>query len=813
MLNFTFPRWLRALTTALLLLCALPAALAAITVTAVTVNGGPTTNVQPGANITVNVTVTLTGGSRWRATSFVTSPTSDLSWCYFSPNISGNGTYTRSFVVPAPSTAGTFTLNTRGYTGSQCSGTVSTIKSLPNAIVTGTPPAALNHVRIIHDGSAQTCGAEPVSLKACANSTCTTLYTGNVVLSLGTAPGTWSSNPVTITNGNATVNLSNATTGTYTLSGTITSPTATTTTAACYRGSTAGDCAMVFTNTSCNFDAVEPAAAPTTPLLTRRIGGPSLTLDVLSLINGTINPSSTASITATLVVGTATGCTTTALSAPVSFTLTGANNGRRSVTFVPTAAARNVRVRMVSGSTVGCSSDNFSIRPAGLTLAATGVSADAAGASTTATPVLKAASTTFSLTATASAGYDGVPVINQNMVQSSSATAGVVGGAFTAAPSATGVAQGSAFTYSEVGYFRFGPYAVYDDDFADVDSSKSPADCLVDSNLGTGTAPSDPNLLVGGKIGCFFGAPASSYFGRFIPASFTLTDGAIANRSAIPGCQVAPEATFSYLGEVFTPEFTLTAVNGAGDTTQNYEGSFARINLATSLGLGVIDAPATAVRTPFPVCGSTPAHPCVTPGAVAGTFAEGEADVTVPLTVFRGITAVGPYADFKVGVMPVDLDNVKLGAYDIDTVNVTAAAPNHTLVASSILRYGRMGIDSAHGSELLNLPMKLTAQYWNGAAYVPNTLDSCTAPAFSTFTSADYLGGLGAANMPFSKLNAGPVLANGIGRLLLTKPGAPAPTVKGSVTVRSSLPYLPGSGRATFGVYKSGPVIYVRETY
>ncbi|UUZ49145.1 hypothetical protein LP420_01390 [Massilia sp. B-10] len=35
-------------------------------------------------------------------------------------------------------------------------------------------------------------------------------------------------------------------------------------------------------------------------------------------------------------------------------------------------------------------------------------------------------------------------------------------------------ASGSAFTYSEVGYFRFAPYGVYDDgSFADVDRSQA----------------------------------------------------------------------------------------------------------------------------------------------------------------------------------------------------------------------------------------------------------------------------------------------------------------------------------------------------
>lgn len=803
--------WLRTLA-AVLLLCAAAPALAAITVTAVTVNGGATTTTTPGASMTVNVTVVLTGGSRWRATSFVTSPTSDLSWCYYSPNISGNGTYTRSFQVDAPSTVGTFSLLTRAYTGSRCSGTVSATRTLNNAIVTGTPPSALNHVRIVHDGSALTCGTEPVTIRACANAACTTAYTGNVSVALGAAAGTWSANPFTFSGGTGIVNLSNGTAGSVNLSGTVTAPTISSNAAVCYKGSTAGDCAMVFANASCGLDAVEPTNSPNTPIYTKRLGS-NVTLDVLALNNGVINTTSTATITASLVAGSAGGgCAGSAVSPPVTFTLTGANAGRRSVTFSPSTAAKDVRVRMVSGSLTGCSSDNFAVRPTSLTVTATGAGADASGASVSATPVLKADASTFSLAAAGSAGYNGLPVINQNLVESTGAKAGSVAGAFTA--DSTGTATGSAFKYSEVGYFRFAQYGVYDDTFADIDETKNPRECFTDANLGTDQPLADPNVVnASGMVGCYFGSAQTAYFGRFIPDRFLLEDNIITNRSAIPACAAS---TFSYMGETLTPVVTLSAVNGSGVTTENYTGAYARLNLLTQLGVGAINNAAAGPRTPFPVCGATPAHPCITLAPVTGAFENGEAlDVTLPLTVFRGPTPVAPFTAFQVGIAPVDADGVKLATYDLDTVNVVAGASNHATAGATILRYGRMGIDNAYGSELLNLTMRLSAQYWNGLGYATNTLDSCTPPAFAPFVAADYKvpGGITAANLPDAKKVPGPALAAGVGQLVLLKPGPPTPASKGSVTVRSGHSYLPGSGRATFGLYKSGPVIHVRETY
>jgi MSHA biogenesis protein MshQ len=55
-------------------------------------------------------------------------------------------------------------------------------------------------------------------------------------------------------------------------------------------------------------------------------------------------------------------------------------------------------------------------------------------------------------------------------------------------------------------------------------------------------------------------------------------------------------------------------------------------------------------------------------------------------------------------------------------------------------------------------------------------------------------------------------MLNGTGRVVLSKP-TPAPTAKGRAVLKSGSSYLPGTGRVTFGVYKAGPVIYVRETY
>ncbi len=233
-----------------------------------------------------------------------------------------------------------------------------------------------------------------------------------------------------------------------------------------------------------------------------------------------------------------------------------------------------------------------------------------------------------------------------------------------------------------------------------------------------------------------------------------------------------------------------------------------------------------ALKTAFPVCGASKVHPCVelgtlttAGGAANPVFVSGVADYLMPLTTYRAVPPAGPfgpYEHFKIGVAPIDTDGVKLdpATYDVDTVNVPPAtiANNHALVGSTRARWGRLNIDNAYGSERLNLSMRVSAQYWNGNSYSTNTLDSCTPLAAANFTLSDYRRGITATNMPASHVTSGANLASGEGKVVLKKPST-APIMTGSVMLNSSSVILPGSGRGTFGVYKAGPVIYVRETY
>ncbi len=215
------------------------------------------------------------------------------------------------------------------------------------------------------------------------------------------------------------------------------------------------------------------------------------------------------------------------------------------------------------------------------------------------------------------------------------------------------------------------------------------------------------------------------------------------------------------------------------------------------------------------------------PSAATGSFAAGVANITAPLMVTRGATT-NYYPTLYVGIAPVDSDNVRMAPYDLDAAY--AAGNDHALIGSTDVRYGLMKLSNAYGSELLQLPIAVTAQYWNGLNYATNIADSVTTLNATTVTSLNWTN-LTAGN--WQKLfaastwaagatsvvpaTASVVFAKGVSSFTLAAPGSAGKT--GSVDMTTNAPaYLltsPGTAaRATFGVYKgANEFIYLRENY
>jgi MSHA biogenesis protein MshQ len=213
---------------------------------------------------------------------------------------------------------------------------------------------------------------------------------------------------------------------------------------------------------------------------------------------------------------------------------------------------------------------------------------------------------------------------------------------------------------------------------------------------------------------------------------------------------------------VTTPQATITARNAAGVTTANYTGALWKIGGATSstakdcltspdantcqfttslsVGSNSSNAIEKYIYTLVPVnipnwdsAGATAAAASVTAGTGpivsggngipvgTGTITYASSDT---LAFLRSTTA--PQANFTASI--TDTISVADTSEASGTITTTTPAAFSSIAfdAGNVFYYGRLKLSNANGSELLNLPIPVQTQYWNGTTFITNSADNCT---------------------------------------------------------------------------------------
>lgn len=554
-------------------------------------------------------------------------------------------------------------------------------------------------------------------------------------------------------------------------------------------------------NAPAALNAVDSGGNAVSGRIGTKIAGTGFSLDIYAL-NGTKNAQDgtyAGTVLVELLANTVAGTALDAQNCPTSSTALSVGTvslagGKGSIGVPAQANAwRDVRVRLRypatgSATITACSTDNFAVKPASLSAQASDADWGSAGTArvlnatgASGTPTHKAGRP-FTLTVSGynSAGvvtgnYNGSPVVASLSALSPATTAGTLTpGSFSGG---AGTVVSGIASYSDVGSISV---QFQDTGYASVDAGDTAASCAG-----------------------YYVCSGTITIGRFVPDHF-----AVSAAGASPAC-----GSFSYFGQDgLSTSFTLTAQDANNSTTANYSGSLARLDLAN---YGVLGFTATGVpgTTSF---GSGATLP-------SGTWVGGiAANVRASHLLTRPASPIAP-AGVALFAAPTDLDGV------------TVAAPA-ALGSASEFRYGRVRLMNAHGSELLDLPLSLKSEYWSGTAsgWTFNSGDSCTGAtlALAAVGSRDITAstcvrdGLGASGRACSGTPAtgkqfkegGVAGFAGDFNLWLKAPGI-AGAVDVSATVPAWLQYnWSGSvgnprARATFGVYKAGPVIYLRENF
>lgn len=337
-----------------------------------------------------------------------------------------------------------------------------------------------------------------------------------------------------------------------------------------------------------------------------------------------------------------------------------------------------------------------------------------------------------------------------------------------------------------------------------------------------------------------FTTSGSVNVGRFIPDHFNVALAAPA--MGVPMCVkpascAAGEVPTVYSHQPFAVSVAAyggAAVDDSANLMRNYQGALAKkVDFSGWLAAGSL-APADKNPPTTPggagrvddgiAAGVEP----VSPGA--GVFSGGLASTTLSYK----FSSIDPAQKSKLSA-PTTL---YLRAADSDLASSARGAAS--LEPALRVLSGRLQVSPGYGSESSPMPLTLRAQYWNGANYVYNSLDNNqTGYTLSTLSFANCQRALqlpnppspaGTCNTALLGLQGTPVLrfTSGDARVMLRAPGkdksgavdiwisdANNPIRDGDAShVQPFLPFLPSvPGHVVFGVYRSGPVLYLREVY
>jgi MSHA biogenesis protein MshQ len=505
------------------------------------------------------------------------------------------------------------------------------------------------------------------------------------------------------------------------------------------------------------FNAFETttAAGSLTGVIRTKRSGVAFSLAILAIRNGAQYTDIEGDVSVELIGNNTLGVALDANDCPTSFTVLQTvspftvTGGRANINLSAVANSwRDVRVRVrwptVSPTVTRCSSDNFAIRPNTFNnFAVTDQDWQTAGTTRTLNGVTFGAVThkagrPFTVRATAVNGA-GTPATTTNYTGTPTATLSACAGAACTATFGTlsvgtaasaGVINSSTATYNNVGAFRV---QLIDSDFASVDASD-------------GSTSAEREIT-----------SAQLDVGRFVPDHLHVQLNA---PQFATGC-----GAFTYVGATFdyatAPVITVTARDFSNNPTTLYAGNWWRITNASLTGKAYSAAAGSLDTTGDPV--NDPVIVASGNGVGTLTFSAGTG------FFFTRSTAVAPFdADISLALNVIDADGVAHAGNPARFGQATAGNGMDFSNGKS-MRFGRLVMTGANGSQLLPLIVRVEAQYYTAAGFITNIDDSCTSLANSNVQMSAFTDNLAACETAISGAGA---LSGGRGTLVLPAPGS-----------------------------------------
>lgn len=575
-----------------------------------------------------------------------------------------------------------------------------------------------DHFRLSYASSALTCNPHEVTITACADAACSSNYADTVNVTL--SPTGWvGGDSISFSGGTSTVSLAHTQVETVSLGVVTSTPEKTGTDNLCQidGGAASTHCSLSFADSGFIFSVSDTLAnkevsnvavrAVSTDDTNQCVPAFADTNKNIDFWSDYITPDNSSRV-ASLPVYVNSRAAGSNSGSPLSESLYFDSNGEAQIAVrYPDAGQVQLNARYTgSGDDDGLvmqGSDQFVSRPAGLCVSTT-TSCSAADSSC---PAFAAAGDAFQLSIQAMAWEADA---DTNFCDNTQATPSYDASSVALSANLLAPAGGVNGTLSPSSYHHSAAVQGKNDLSA------------TQSEVGVFSFSATPPAYLGGYLGNQVSQPSytSAAVGRFYPHHF---DASVSEAGALSaGCTGASH--FLYSGDsthLFPyPEIEIQAKNASGVITQNYtETGFNR--LSASQVFAGISQPTQDNQTN----GVNGTRLAVTANATAGTLsvtANGVLNyqfhsldtVRYQHSANAEVASFTPDISWSVGLVE-DSDSVAFSS-------VTSLTPS----VSFDLRFGRIWVEEAYGSEMRDLAVPIRAEYYNGSQYVLNQDDSCT---------------------------------------------------------------------------------------
>lgn len=586
----------------------------------------------------------------------------------------------------------------------------------------------IDHFEFVHTGNALTCNAAEMTLKACKNASCSELMTSSVTANLSPT-ASWSGtgvsgNSVTFVGGSTTLKLRQNSPATVNLSVISSTPSLKSLSQAlCQVGNSlsAANCALSFADSGFMFDVpTKLANKPATGIQVKAVKTDGTQQCVPAFANVSrdlkfwstlVSPSTYPGTAPAVTVNDVNIAASSAAATPQSLAFNAQGEATIAVNYADAGqmqlnAAYNGSMLNGDDGLSMTGADLFVSQPAGFCIQTAQSCALGTGDSHYAScPLYRRVGENFPITVTAKAWeVDGDSSFCTGNITTKNFQGSSIG--LTATRLAPAVGVDGSLSNSVVAF------GSADQGQKVLNSSYSEAGVV---QLKTSTLAS----YLGTSLSASGVQEAAA--GRFGPYMFTFDSGQVS-----PAC-----GSFSYFDQPLAVQATISARDPSGALVQNYRGLFAK---ASTLLTAEHNNDGVNLSSRVSYTNST-----------WQAWNAGQLVVNDTLKFTRAASPDGPYAatDFGVLLQPNDPPGSGSGDPLLSSVslnpNTAGACSNCTawaLGSAQSLRYGRLRVLEAFGSEMAPLPVQLLAEYYNGSQFVTNTLDSCSVVQPSRLTAS-----------------------------------------------------------------------------